>query len=328
MPNLTITPALSWPRLTMGCWALIGDANWGAQKESDSLAAIDTALESGLRAFDTAPMYGKGESEALLGRALKSRRTEVLIASKVSGRLTAATIISSCEESLRRLQTDYIDLYQIHWPDPLTPLEETADALLKLRDEKKIRAIGVCNFGIRDLNAAVKVMPVFSNQMPYSLLWRGLEYEVLPLCLSQGIGIIAYSSLMQGLLTGKFQSAAEVPEGRARTKHFSSEFRAQVKHGQPGHEEETFASIARLRDICRREEVPMATASLAALLACNGILSVIAGARNADQSRENAEALATRLPEDLVMELLEATENLKRATGADVDPWAAPSRIR
>ena len=326
-PEIIAQPFLTWPRLTMGCWALIGDSNWGVQNEADSLEAIEIALQSGVRAFDTAPLYGNGESEMLLGRALKSRRADVLIATKVYGRLTADTIRQSCEDSLRRLETDYIDLFQVHWPDPQTPLAETAEVLLQLQNEQKIRAIGVCNFGVRDLSEAVKVMPVFSNQMAYSLLWRGLEFELLPFCLREGIGIIAYSSLMQGLLTGKFQNAVDVPAGRARTKHFSSELRGQVRHGLPGHETETFESIKRIKIICQRAGMPMGIASLAALLARDGILSVIAGARNAGQARENAEVLAVRMPEHLVRELMDATEQLKRATGHDLDPWAYPSRI-
>jgi len=327
-PENKTKPSLEWPCLTMGCWSLISDSNWGTQKESDSVAAIDAALHEGIRAFDTAPMYGNGESEMLLGRTLQPHRAEVVIATKVFGRLSAEMVRQSCEDSLRRLGTDYIDLYQVHWPDPLTPLGETADALLQLQAEQKIREIGVCNFGALDLAEALKVMPIFSNQMPYSLLWRGLEFEVLPFCRREGIGIIAYSSLMQGLLTGKFKDAGEVPEGRARTKHFSSELRAQARHGQPGHETETFESIEKIRDVCRRAGVSMGTASLAALLDLDGIMSVIAGARNAGQAHENADLLTTQLQQTVVKELRDATDHLKNAMGGDLDPWAPPSRIR
>ncbi|AHF90822.1 aldo/keto reductase [Opitutaceae bacterium TAV5] len=320
-------PALLTP-VMLGSWSLIGDANWGQQSRADSEAAIEASLESGITAFDTAPAYGDGSSESLLGDRLSSRREHIYLATKFRAPLTDTNIRQSLEDSLRRLKTDYVDLYQIHWPDRATPIARTAETLLALKDEGKIRAIGVCNFGPQDLAEAVRVMPIATNQMPYSLLWRGVEFEVIPLCRKLGIRLLAYSSLMQGLLTGKFATAADVPEGRARTKHFASQDRPRIKHGEPGHEATTFAAIKKLAAVCRELRLPMSVASLAALLAEPVVASVIMGARNATQSRENARVLTTRLDPSMVRRLYEATDTLKQEIGPEIDPWLTPSRIQ
>jgi aryl-alcohol dehydrogenase-like predicted oxidoreductase len=314
--------------VTLGTWSLISDANWGEQNRADSVAAIEMGIEVGITAFDTAPMYGAGASETLLGEVLENRRERVFIASKVMAPLTAAGVRASCEESLRRLRTDYIDLYQIHWPDRNTPPGETSEVLLKLKEEGKIRAIGVCNFGVRDLQEAARLMPVATNQMPYSLLWRGVEFEVLPLCRKLGIRLMTYSSLMQGLLTGKFAAAADVPEGRARTKHFSSRGRPKIKHGEAGHEQATFAAIRRINEVCAEEGMAVSVASLAVLLAEPVVGTVIMGARNAAQVRENARVLRTALHGETIRRLLAASEELKHEIGNELDPWMTPSRLR
>lgn len=325
---MTTEAASLFSPLTLGCWSLISDANWGEQSEKDSLDAIEATLASGIRSFDTAPMYGNGESEKLLGKALGHRRDQVTIASKVNGHLTPETIRQSCEDSLRRLRTDYLDMLQIHWPDENhPPLGHATEELLKLKDSGKIRAIGVCNFGPRHLSEAARHIPIHTNQMPYSLLWRGLEYEVLDICRQHNIRVITYSSLMQGLLSGKFHQASDVPEGRARTKHFSSQGRPKVRHGQPGHEAATFAALDALRTTCHTLGIPMAVASLAVLLTRPEIISVIAGARNATQAQENAAILHCHLTPDQAQRLWQATDPLKQQIGPELDPWASPSRI-
>lgn len=314
--------------VTLGTWSLISDANWGNQERRNSVAAIEACLEAGITSFDTAPMYGAGEAESLLGDVLGTRREAVFIADKVFAPLDAKSVRQSCEESLRRLRTSHIDLFQIHWPDRTIPLSETADALLQLKDEGKILEIGVCNFGPMDLREAWALMPVATNQMAYSLLWRGVEFEVLPLCRELGIRLLSYSSLLQGLLSGKFARAEEVPEGRARTKHFSSVNRPKVRHEGPGHEETTFAAIHRMVEVCREAGVAMSTASLAALLEEEAVGSVIMGARSASQVRENAEVMNARLSPHTIEQLRAASEALKQEIGNDLDMWMTPSRLR
>lgn len=314
--------------ITLGGWSLIGDANWGDQDREDSLAAIDAALDAGINFLDTAPIYGNGASETLLGEALRGRRDRVVIADKVLGTLTRERIFAECELSLQRLQTDCIDLYQVHWPDRDTPFEETFTALDTLIKQGKIRAYGISNFGPQDLAFAMAAgaNPV-TNQMPYSLLWRGIEHELLPQCRGQNIGILSYSSLMQGLLTGKFQSADQVPAGRARTRHFSPA-RPQIRHSEPGAEQETFAAIAAMRKACLERNLPMAQVALAWIAAQPGVTSVIAGARNADQVRTNAEAGELHLDPNLVSHLDAVTSGLKSLFATNLDPWQSESRIQ
>jgi aryl-alcohol dehydrogenase-like predicted oxidoreductase len=319
---------LSVSVVSMGCWAIVGDETWGPQDERASIATIHAALDSGVTTFDTAEAYGQGYSEEVLGRALAGRRHEAVIATKVSGRnLSAAAVRQACERSLRLLQTDTIDLYQIHWPSRVTPLAETLAALEELRQEGKVRAVGVCNFGPGDLTDLLALGWAETNQLPYSLLWRAIEHEIRESCVAAGMGILCYSPLAQGLLTGKFATAAEVPDGRARTRLFSGG-RALARHGQAGREEEAFAAIARIQQISAEVGQPMPQVALAWLLHQPGVTSVIAGARRPEQIRETARAAGLALSPEVVQALTEATEPLKQSLGPDPDMWQAESRFR
>ena len=314
--------------VALGTWPMVGDANWGPQDERDSVATIQEALDLGINFFDTAEAYGDGYAESLLGEALGKRRKEAVIASKVSqNHLRYEQVKKACEGSLSRLGTDWIDLYQVHWPNRDVPFEETFRALLDLQEEGKIRAIGVSNFGVEDLRQALRFAPVQSNQLPYSLLWRAIEYEILPLCRENGVSVLCYSPLLMGLLTGKFRSPDEVPPGRARTRHFSSS-RPLTRHGEPGQEELTFETLARIRAIADRLGVGMEHLALAWLLKQSGVASVLVGARNPAQIRENARAAKVELADDVVEELNRVTEPLKEAFGANPDMWQSESRYR
>jgi aryl-alcohol dehydrogenase-like predicted oxidoreductase len=314
--------------VAMGCWAIVGDQTWGPQDEADALSAIRAARDAGINFFDTAEMYGDGYSEELLGRALAGRRRDAVIASKAgSHHLAPADLKVTCETALRRLQTDYLDLYQIHWPSRTVPLAETLGALKELQTSGKVRVIGVSNFGPGDLGDLLKLGRAESNQVPYSLLWRAIEFEILPLCIRNEIGVLCYSPLAQGLLTGKFKSADEVPEGRARTKHFSSK-RGQTRHRQPGQEEATFRAIAEIAALAKGLGCPMGQLALAWLIHQRGVASVLAGARNAGQARENARAGELRLTADVLKRLDAATKALKDAFGPEPDMWAAETRYR
>jgi len=314
--------------IALGCWGLISDWNWGEQDKSDSIATVHTALDAGINFFDTAEAYGDGASEELLAQALAGKRQDVIIASKASpNHLSAAELQSACENSLRRLKTDYIDLYQIHWPNHDVPLAETMEALERLQQQGKIRAGGVCNFGIKDLSDLLTVGRTTTNQLPYSLLWRVIEFELLPACLENKIGILTYSPLMQGLLTGKFSSADDVPDGRARTRHFSKE-RPLARHSEPGCEPETFAAIGEIRQVSRDLEQPMAAVALAWLLHQPGVTAVLAGARRPAQIRQNVQAATVSLPAEIVTRLNEVTEKVKHKLGPNLDLWQTDSRAR
>ncbi len=307
--------------VALGCWAFAGGGNWGPQDDSDSIATIHAALANSVNFLDTAEAYGDGFSERLIGRALKGRRHEAVIADKPApGRETPEELRRACEESLERLGTDYIDLYQQHWPNRDVPLAETVGGFERLKQEGKIRAFGVCNFGPTDLDELLKHGKPATNQVAYSLLSRAAEFTIQPICRERAIGILCYSPIAQGLLTGKYRSADEVPEGRARTKHFSGS-RPQARHGGPGAEELTFRTIAEIHRLAERYGLSMAQLAIAWLLTRPGVTAVLAGARSPDQLEQNVAAAGTSLPDELVSGLTEASEELKAALGDDADPW-------
>ena len=314
--------------LILGTWAFAGGEIWGKQDWDHSREMVETALDLGLTAFDSAPGYGSGESERVLGKALKGSRDKAQIATKVSrGNLDREGVARSCEESLRRLQTDHIDLLQVHWPSLEIPFEETVQAFARLKEEGKVRHIGVCNFGPRDMQAwFANGGEMETNQLPYSLLSRAIEFEVVPECVSRHVAVLPYSPLMQGLLTGKFSSPDEVPPGRARSRHFSPE-REQARHGEPGCEEATFRAIGRIADIARESGKPMDALSLAWLLAKPYVGGVIVGARTGQQVKDNAVALKIDLSAPVLERLDEATAEVKHLLGANPDLWESPGRF-
>ncbi len=311
-----------------GCWSLVSkDWTWGPNAPGDSLAAIGASLEAGVNFFDAAEVYGGGESEEILGRAVADVRKDVIIATKVSsGRPSPKDIRAACERSLRRLGTDYIDLYQIHWPSRDIPLAETLGGMEELRSEGKIRAVGVSNFGVSYLRELAPVGRVQSNQVAYNLLFRPLEHEVLPMCVEQQMSILCYSSLSQGILTGKFASPDDVPPERARTRLFSGD-REHSRHGEGGCEEEVFAALAEIRRICDGLAQPMGRVSLAWLLGQEGVTSVIVGGRNAAQAAENAKAAELDLDAATLAALSKASEPVKEKLGRNTDMWQHDSRM-
>jgi len=285
-------------------------------------------LDIGVNLFDTAEAYGDGYSELILGRALAGRRHEAVIATKVSpGYLSRDALQQACERSLQRLNTDYIDLYQIHWPSRGVPLAETMEALERLREQGKVRLIGVSNFGVQDLSHLLAIRRCEADQLPYNLLCRAIEYGIRQKCIDEDVGILCYIPLLQGLLTGKFSSPDEVPQARARTRHFSKD-RPRARHGEAGCEAETFAAIGEIRRISDRMHEPMAKVAIAWLLHQPGVTSVIAGSRNPDQIRRNAEAVDLELSSEVIDELTEATEEVKRKLGPNPDMWQSESRFR
>lgn len=313
--------------VTLGCMTFTGDSNWGPQDEKDSVETVRAAYDAGITFYDTAEGYADGMTETLLGKALGADRKRVMIASKVSAsNLTKEKLIASCEASLKRLGTDYLDLYQIHWPSREIPIEETMDALLRLKEQGKIREIGVSNYGVLDLDTVLTYNVVVSNQLAYNMLFRGIEYSVLPKCMENGIGVLTYSSLAQGLLSGKYKTADDFPVGRARTKIFSKN-REGARHGLDGCEELAFAAIDKIRSICADIGEDMADVALAWSLAQPGITSVIAGGRTAAQALQNAKGADITLAPDVLSALNKATEAVKAHLGDDADPWSF-GRIR
>jgi aryl-alcohol dehydrogenase-like predicted oxidoreductase len=313
----------------MGCWALAGGRVWGDQDEQEAVAALRTAVDVGVNFFDTAEAYGAGRSEEILGRAFKDMRDEVIIATKVSqNHLRPEDLRQACEDSLRRLDTDYIDVYYLHWPNWEIPFEVTMGEMQRLKDEGKVRYVGISNFGKRDMEAILEVSHVEVNQLAYNLLFRAIEYEIIPTCLEHDVSVAPYSPMLHGILTGKFETLADIPDGRARTRHFSSEKRPMTRHGGPGAEEKTAKALNRIREISAEAGVPMAQLSLAWLLSRPAVATVIAGARNPEQIKSNAQAAALELSDDVLDALTEATEPLKEAFGTNADMWENDENCR
>lgn len=312
--------------IALGCWPFSGGEFWGNQEDSDSIEAVHAALDAGINFFDTAEGYV--HSEEVLGRGLKGRRHEAVIATKVSaGNLAPEDLHSACERSLRAMQTDYIDLYQIHWPNWEVPLAETVGALEALQEEGMIRAYGVCNFAFQDLSEMIAAGTCVTDQMPYNLVWRVIEKTVLPLCRENGIGVICYSPLAQGVLTGRYANAHEVPDGLARTRHYSSE-RKFSQHGETGLEDELFVAVSEIRRIADGLAESMAAVALAWARQQEGITSLLVGARNAAEVRRNLPSLELTLSQGVLKQLSAVTEPVKGALGDNLDMWAVPSRMR
>jgi len=200
-------------RVALGTWAM-GGWMWGGTDQRESVATIHAALDQGINLIDTAPVYGFGVSEEIVGAALEGIRGRAVIATKtgvewrdgkVYRNATPARILQEVDDSLRRLRTDYIDIYQVHWPDPLVPVEETAEAMRSLHEQGKIRAIGVSNFSVAQMARFRQVAPLHVLQPPYNLFERAIEADILPYCLANGVATLGYGALCRGLLSGRIR---------------------------------------------------------------------------------------------------------------------------
>ncbi len=271
-----------------------GKSEWVGIDDSETIKAHQAAFDSGVTTFDTAEAYGEGHSERILGQALGEKRDQIVIASKVfADHLKSDQVMEACERSLKNLGTDRMDLYQIHWPSgtfgtDAVPIEETMGAMLKLKEQGKIRAIGVSNFNRTQLQEAAAVGRVDSLQPPYSLFWRQVEGDAGPYCIDNKISIIAYSPLAQGLLTGKFKRGHKFEEGdnRSGNKLFSGENYERAQN-----------ALDKLRPLADKYGVSAGQLALAWLIA-QPQTSAIVGARNAEQAVQNAESGDVELDED------------------------------
>jgi myo-inositol catabolism protein IolS len=263
-----------------------GKDQWVGISDEETIAAHRAAFESGITTFDTAEWYGGGHSEQVLVQALGSKRGQIVIATKVAPvNLKRSQVFEACERSLKNLDTDHIDLYQIHWPSgsfgsEVVPIEETMGALNELKQQGKIRAIGVSNFNRSQIEEAAQFGRIDSLQPPYSLFWRSVEHDAGPYCAQNKISILAYSPLAQGLLTGKFKRGHTFAEGdnRAKNKLFQGETFDRALH-----------ALDRLRPLADKYGVTLGQLALAWLIA-QPQTSAIVGARNAEQATQNAGA--------------------------------------
>ena len=300
--------------ITFGAWAA-GGWMWGSTDRKEAIEAIVAAYEVGVTTIDTAPIYGQGTSEEIVGEALKDiPRDKTQILTKFGLRWDLAegdfafhskknngedieiykyagkdSIIYECEQSLKRLGTDYIDLYQIHWPDSTTPLDETFEAVAQLIEQGKIRYAGVCNYNAQLMAEAEKTLPLVSNQIPFSMVNRAVEDETIPYCIKHNKAVLAYSPLERGLLTGKIHVGHQFQEGDHRAKH---------PHFQPDFIDKTNILLERIKPLADDKGVTLAQLALRWTVERPGITIALAGARNAQQSVQNAKAMDFNLTQE------------------------------
>jgi aryl-alcohol dehydrogenase-like predicted oxidoreductase len=287
--------------IIMGLWQA-GKEVWLGIDDKETTKAIRTAFEAGITTFDTAEAYGKGHSERILASATSDIRDKLIYATKVlPNHLTYDQVLVACHRSLKNLQTDYIDLYQIHWPSGSfgfdeVPIGETMGALNALKAQGKIRSIGVSNFSQRQLQEAAAYGRIDSLQPPYSLFWRQVEKDAMSFCAKNKITILAYSPMAQGLLTGKFGPNHQFAKGdiRAKNKLFQPDMYARVQE-----------ALARLRPMAEAKGVKLGQLALA-WVTSHPVTCAIAGARNPDQASENAKAGDLFLTAEEMSEIEEA----------------------
>ena len=280
--------------ILLGTWQA-GRDMWVDIDDAETTKAIRAAVEVGMTTIDTAEEYGEGYSERIIAQALQGwHRDRVELASKVfCNHLNYEQVLDACDRSLKNLQTDYLDLYQIHWPagsfgSEIVPVADTMRALNALKEQGKIRAIGVSNFSLVQLKEASQYGRIDSLQPPYSLFWRKIEPEITDYCVKHQITILAYSSLAQGLLTGKFGPGHQIAQedNRVDNKLFQGE-----------NYDRALQAIEQLRPIAERYQCTLAQISLAWLIA-QPQTCAIAGSRNSEQVMDNAGAMAVHLSEE------------------------------
>lgn len=330
-------------KVAIGTWVM-GGWMWGGADESESISAVHAAIDEGINLIDTAPIYGFGHSESVVGRAIKDRRDKVVLATKCAmvinapggrsvGRSNAAgpsehghleikiwnnpeSIRKEVELSLKRLQTDYIDLYQTHWQEQETPIEDTMGMLMKLKEEGKIRAIGVCNATPEEMGRYRSVGQLDSDQEQYSMIHRKLEGgsfqgedglpDQLSHCLEHNTAVLAYSPLVLGLLTGKVGPEREFPE---------SDLRSKQKRFSAGNRQKIADLLTEFQPVAEKHGCTMAQLVIAWTVSQPGLTHALVGARNAAQAKENAAAGRITLDQ----EDLELMNGLVRSDATELD---------
>ncbi len=314
--------------LAFGAWQIGDSTYWGESAETDADAAVAAAVDAGITLFDTAEGYGGGRSEEVLGKALAPYRDKVLIASKVSpDHLAPADLRSACEASLMRLGTDVIDLYQVHWPCAPEGFTDAWGEMNRLKQEGKIRHIGVSNFGPSHLDDWAAAGGCVSDQLGYNLLFRAVEHAIVPACQKHGAGILAYMPLLQGILAGRWDSVDAIPASRRRTRHFAAE-REGVRHGEAGCEDLFVETLAGIRAVAERIGEPMANVAIAWTIAKPSVSSVLVGARNPAQITRNLAAVELVLSKEMLAELSRITEPMKERLGTNADMWCGGAEAR
>jgi aryl-alcohol dehydrogenase-like predicted oxidoreductase len=324
------TSAVNASVITFGAWA-IGGWMWGGADRKEAIAAIQAAYDNGVTSIDTAPAYGQGLSEEIVAEAIKDiprdrlqlmtkfglrwdvQQGEFFFKSKDNeGRdidiyklASKESVMKECENCLRRLQTDYIDLFQIHWHDTTTPISETMEALLRLQEQGKIRAAGVCNYSTALVKEAEKGISLASDQVPYSMVLRDIEKELVPYCIENKKAIIAYSPLQRGLLTGKIKPGHQFAAGDSResNRFYTTENRSRINN-----------LLDTLRPLAAEKNATLAQLVLRWTIDQPGITIALAGARNAEQAVQNAKAAGIQLTKEEIGFINQKLDKLELVT--------------
>ncbi|MBN2214785.1 MAG: aldo/keto reductase [Bacteroidales bacterium] len=312
--------------IAFGAWA-VGGWMWGGTDYKLSVRAIQRAIDLGMTTIDTAPAYGFGLSEKIVGEAIRGKKDKVQILTKYGlrwntdkGRFffnsrsnegkparmhkyaSKASVLIECEESLKRLGIDCIDLYQIHWPDPTTSIEETMEAIDLLIQQGKIKASGVCNYNVNEMKTAAAIVPLASNQVPYSMVKREIEKDVVPYCIRNHIGIIAYSPLQRGVLTGKITHGYKFGEGdnREDLPYFKGENLYKINH-----------FLQKIKTIAEDREITLPQLVINWTMKQPGITCVLVGARSPEQVEENTRAAGFELTDEEINVINNELDKLK-----------------
>lgn len=318
---------LSLSEVTFGAWAA-GGWMWGGTERKDAVRAIRDSYALGVTSIDTAPIYGQGTSEEIVGEAIKGlSRDSIQILTKYGMRWDLKkgdfafkskknngedidiykyagkeSIIKECEDSLKRLGTDYIDLYQIHWPDSTTAISESMEAVGRLIEQGKVRYAGVCNYNAEQMAEGERPLEIISDQVPYSMVKRSIEEELVPYCVNHKKAILAYSPLERGLLTGKIKPGHVFAPGdhRQEVSFFKQENLKTIGE---------FLDL--LRPIAAEKHLTLGQLVLLWTLEQPGITIALVGARNSEQAIENAKAIDSRLSKEEIAVISGYLENLK-----------------
>ncbi len=318
--SVNVTP------IAFGAWA-IGGWMWGGAEEQDAIKAIRASYNAGITTIDTAPAYGFGKSEVLVGKAMEgiSRDKYQILTkyglnwrtdegefyfdtidndgkpAKVYKFSSKDSVIRECEESLRRLKTDYVDLLQIHWPDPTTPIAETMEAVATLIQQGKVRAAGVCNYSAAQVEEALNTVNLVSNQVPYSLVHRGIEKDIIPQATRKGMSILPYSPLQRGLLTGKIKPGHQFNEGDTRQNN---------RYYKPENVERINAMLQTIKPIADGHGATLAQLIINWTTRQPAMDCVLVGARDEAQVKDNVRSLDFKLSDAELKTIRDAGEKL------------------
>ncbi len=328
-----------------GCWSFGGGEYWGSQDQKDVNDVVRASVEMGINYFDTAEMYNEGRSESSLGVAITGiPRDTFLIGTKVSpSNCYKKTLIEQCETSLRRLRTDYIDIYIIHWPlnsqsirhftketriiENPPVINEALEAVQILKRQGKIMNSGVSNYSF-NLLKNMQIDEIVVNELPYNLLCRAIEFDTLPYCQEKGIGVIGYMALFQGILADIYPGLDDIPVWQRRTRHFNSKRTPECRHGEEGAEDEMNLVLKDLRRISKETGFTMAEIAIKWILANPAITCTLAGSRNLRELEENVKAARTPLHKKIKDELDMITLPLMKKLGNHFDYYESAENDR